>query len=364
MSIRSIVLPGFIIGLLLLLVALASAQQATAVPSPAVPAPTPLGRLVNVEGHLTHINCSGKGSPTVILEAGAGGFSFDWGLVQPDIAKFTRVCSYDRAGSAWSELGPQPRTIKQKVHDLHALLVSAKVKGPYVLASHSGGGYIIREYQAAFPKEVVGMVLAESGHENSLFLINGKLVRMPELSKGRPVPEARIEMKDSEKTIAPDVLKQIEKSMELFGPPTNDPPYNKLPANIQQIRLWALAQPTHLLADNDPFEGEEMAALYAERRKQEYPLGNLPLIVLHREIGGYKPVPKMITAEQVHQLEAERLALNQEMVNLSRNSAHIIARNSTHDIHLDRPELVVDAIHQVVEAARHHGSVKHDEVVK
>ena len=211
---------------------------------------------------------------------------------------------------------------------------------------------------------VVGLVLAECGHENSLFLINGKLVRMPERSEGRPIAEARSEMKNSERTIAPDVLQQIEKQLQLFGPPTIEPPYNKLSRDVQQIRLWALAQPAHLLADNNPFEGEEMAAMYNERRSREYPLGDLPLIVLHREVGGYKPIPKMISPEQVRQLEEERVALNRGLVSLSRNSAHIIARNSTHDIHLDRPELVIAAIRQVFNAARHHKSVKHDEIVE
>lgn len=344
---------------LLLLPASTSAQQPSA-----SPAPTPLGRMVSVDGHQMHINCTGKGIPTVILEAGTGAFSFDWNLVQPEVAKFTRVCSYDRAGMAWSEVGPQPRTIKQKVYELHTLLMNAKISGPYVLVGHSGGGYIIRQFQAKYPSEVAGMVLAECGHEDSLFLINGRLVRMPELSKGRPIPEPRSEMKESERTIAPDVLQQIEKQSKLFGPPAIDPPYDKLPPNVQQIRLWALAQPAHLLADNNPFEGEEMAAMDSERRSRPYPLGDLPLIVLHREVGGYKPIPKMIGPEQVKQLEEERVSLNRELVSLSRNSAHVIAKNSTHDIQLDRPELVVDAIRQVFEAARHHKSVKHDEVVE
>src|ERR1041385_3703583 len=356
---RRFILHGAFILWLLLQPASSSAQQPSA-----SPAPTPLGRLVSVDSHLMHINCTGKGSPTVILEAGTGAFSFDSGLVQPEVSKFTRVCSYDRAGMAWSEMGPQPRTIRQKVYELHTLLMNAKISGPYVLVGHSGGGYIIRQFQARYPNEVVGMVLAECGHENSLFLINGKLVRMPELSKGRPIPEARSEMKDSERTIAPDVLQEIEKQLQMFGPPTIDPPYNKLPPDIQQIRLWALAQPSHILADNNPFEGEEMAAMYDERRSRQYPLGDLPLIVLHREVGGHKPIPKMISPEQVKQLEEERVSLTRVLVSLSRNSAHIIARNSTHDIHLDRPELVIAAIHQVFDAARHHKSVKHDEVVE
>jgi pimeloyl-ACP methyl ester carboxylesterase len=311
-----------------------------------------------------HIQSAGEGRPAVILEAGTGAFSFDWSLVQPEVARFTGVCSYDRAGQAWSELGPQPRTIRQRAYELHALLEKASIPPPYVLVGHSGGGYIVRQFQARYPKEVVGMVLAECGHENSLFFINGRLVRMSELSKGKPIPAVRAEMTDAERTIAPGVMKQLEKALQSLGPPAIDPPYNRLPPNIQRIRLWALAQPQHLLADNNPFEGEEMAAMVAERRQRQYPLGDLPLIVLHREIGGYEPIPGQITPEQVKQLERERLLLNHDLAQLSRNSAHVIARNSTHDVHLDRPELVVEAIRQVVEAARHHGSVRHSEVVK
>src|SRR5262249_10819329 len=122
-------------------------------------APKPIGRLVSVDGHLIHINCSGKGTPTVVLEAGAGAFSFDWALVQPKVSTFTRVCSYDRACQAWSELGPQPRTALQKVHELHSLLKAARIPGPYVLVGHSAGGFIARQFQAKYPKEVVGIVL-------------------------------------------------------------------------------------------------------------------------------------------------------------------------------------------------------------
>ena len=362
-SVISVILWGFgAPGLLLFVPTVGRSQQSTA--GSAVAVPLPIGQLVDVDGHRMHINCTGQGKPAVVLESGAGAFSFDWGLVQPQVAKMTRVCSYDRAGSAWSELGPNPRTLKQRVYELHKLLVNAKVPPPYVLVGHSAGGYIARLFQAKYPDEVVGIVLAECGHENSLSFINGKLVRQRELSKGRPVPEARSEMSDADRVIAPEVMKQLEQSLEAMGKPTIDPPYNKLPVNIQQIRLWALAEPKHLLADYNPFEGEEAEAMYEKRLKKQYPLGDLPLIVLHRQDGEYKPAPGAITPEQVKQLDAERLVHNQDLVQLSRNSAHIIATNSTHDIHLDRPELVVDAIDQVVDAVRHHNKVKREELVK
>jgi len=114
------------------------------------------------------------------------------------------------------------------------------------------------------------------------------------------------------------VLEEIEKQSKLFGPPSIEPPFTKLPANIQKLRLWALAQPAHMLSDNNPFEGEEMAAMYDEHRNYEYPLGDLPLVVIHREVGGYKPIPNMISADQVQQLERERLSLNQELASLSK----------------------------------------------
>jgi pimeloyl-ACP methyl ester carboxylesterase len=143
-----------------------------------------------------------------------------------------------------------------------------------------------------------------------------------------------------------------------------EPPKDKLPPAIQKIRLWAVAQPNVWFAAHNPFEAEELAALYAERRKTEYPLGDLPLIVLHRERGGYEPIPGMITPELAKQLKEERAEQTWDLARLSRNSAHIYAKNSGHDIHLDRPELVIDAIRQVVEAVRHQTSVKSSEIVK
>ena len=95
-------------------------------------APPPLGKLYDVGGHNMHLYHTGKatGGPAVVLEAGAGAFSVDWYLVQQEVEKFATVCSYDRAGHAWSELGPRPRTKKQAVYDLHRLLATAGISGP------------------------------------------------------------------------------------------------------------------------------------------------------------------------------------------------------------------------------------------
>jgi hypothetical protein len=104
-------------------------------------APPPLGKLYEVGGHKMHLYQTGNGGgqPAVVLEAGASAFSLDWYLVQQEVAKFATVYSYDRAGHAWSELGPRPYTKKQAAYDLRRLLAKAGVPGPYVLVGHSLG---------------------------------------------------------------------------------------------------------------------------------------------------------------------------------------------------------------------------------
>lgn len=125
------------------------------------PAP---GQLVDVGGYRLHIYCVGQGSPTVILEAAADMMSADWGWIQPEIAKHTRVCAYDRAGMGWSEPGPQPRDARQISTELHALLTNAGIAGPYILVGHSAGGLYVRMYAAQYAEEVIGMVLVDPGH--------------------------------------------------------------------------------------------------------------------------------------------------------------------------------------------------------
>ena len=125
------------------------------------PAP---GQLVDVGGYRLHMYCVGQGSPTVVLEAAADMMSADWGWIQPEIAKQTRVCAYDRAGMGWSEPGPQPRDARQISTELHTLLTNAGIPGPYILVGHSAGGLYVRMYAAQYPEEVIGMVLVDPGH--------------------------------------------------------------------------------------------------------------------------------------------------------------------------------------------------------
>ncbi len=121
------------------------------------------GQLIDVGGHSLHLNCTGSGSPTVVLEPGGGGMSSSFGWIAPAVARDTRVCVYDRAGRGWSEpAGTTPQDGAQIATDLHTLLQRGHVEGPYVLAGHSFGGLYALTFAARYPDEVAGMVLVDS----------------------------------------------------------------------------------------------------------------------------------------------------------------------------------------------------------
>ncbi len=130
--------------------------------------PKPDVNRVDVGGYRLYLQCIGAGSPTVVLEAGLGSPSEVWGLVQPGVARFTRVCAYDRAGVGGSDAGPRPRTSGTIVAALHTLLRRAGVGGPYVLVGHSIGGFHARLYAHRYPREVAGMVLVDASHPDQL----------------------------------------------------------------------------------------------------------------------------------------------------------------------------------------------------
>ena len=125
----------------------------------------PPGQMVDVGGYRLHINCQGEGRPTVVMEAAHSELSLSWDLVQQEVARFTRVCTYDRAGLGWSERSPKPRTASNIVEELHTLLTQAGVELPYVLVGHSIGGLFARLYAHEHRDQVVGMVLVDARHE-------------------------------------------------------------------------------------------------------------------------------------------------------------------------------------------------------
>jgi pimeloyl-ACP methyl ester carboxylesterase len=330
----------------MLLPVMAAAQQRNS-----SPAFTPTGKLVDVGGYRLHLQCTGRGEPTVVLIAGSGDFSFDWSLVQPGVSRFTRVCSYDRAGLAWSDPGPTPRTMRQDAYELHTLLRAARIKAPYVLVGHSIGGLIARVYGERYPKEVAGMVLVDPTHEDTTLLYQGRLVRVRESAKGVAIPPAQTMRSSPPKQPAKEDLDQFEFNQKLFGAPKIEPPFDKLPASVQAARIYFLSQRPRAAAGPD-FWAEELQAMYLARAKTSFRFGNIPLVVLIPKSDVGDP-PSGISADEWKRVNEEKRQQKVELTNLSHNSKLIIAEKSGHHIQLDEPQVVTEAIHSVIDVARH-----------
>jgi len=307
-------------------------------------APTAPGRLVELDGHRLHVNCSGKGRPTVVVENGLGDFSFDWVLVQTRVARFTRICTYDRAGYAWSDPGPKPRTFAQINLELRDALAKLGKKGPYVLVGHSYGGPVIRNFAIAYPHDVAGMVQVDAAFEGMRVGIGGgKTMQLGEDAKGRDIPATREKMTDADKLVLPPGFVPPD-------PPPLDPLYKVLPEADQKLQLWAQS-----LIEMQDAEGSQMewSGEYFARwlkSSQAGSLGAIPLVVLTRAEGGYGNDQDVPAA----QLEKERKEGQAMLVKLSTNSKQVIV-NSGHNMDLEAPEAVTAAIREVVEAVRKHG---------
>ncbi|HEX8287848.1 MAG TPA: alpha/beta hydrolase [Pyrinomonadaceae bacterium] len=277
------------------------------------PAP---GSMVDVGGYNLHLYCTGEGKQTVVLEAGLGGGVLDWSVVQPEIAKFTRVCSYDHAGAGWSEQGPDPRNSGQIVKELHILLENAGLQPPFVLVGHSLGGANVQLYASQYPDEVAGVVLVDSSHENQF------------LRKELPAHSSVYSL--LMKGLAPvGVLRLLYK---LKQPSENISP--DLASNLAAV--YSRTGHTFSVAD----EFSNMAKSMEQLRQTPMRLVDKPLIVLTHG----KPQDNK-NAERAWQ------ELQSELASRSSNGKLIIASESGHYIQFDEPALVVDAIRRVLNSA-------------
>jgi len=311
---------------------------------PPFPAP---GKLIDVGGWKLHLNCSGTRdalSPLVVLEPGIGDFSVEWSLVQPVIAKTARVCSYDRGGDGWSEMGPHPRTFKQIVYELHTLLDRAGEKPPYVMVGQSYGGWLVRTYRSAYPTEVAGIVLVDAGTDDpERIMPDGSVGRASMLAKGVPIPPIKTSGPLRIEEIPSNALGAMRAGIAKTQPHANDPPRDKLPPEAKQMRSWALGQIGHIAAGVNPVEVEEIALLRKERLDTPQVYGDMPLIVITRGI------PE--SDETAAGIEDRRQS-HKAIASASRRGRWLIAEKSGHHVQIEQPDVVVTAIHDVLGAAR------------
>jgi pimeloyl-ACP methyl ester carboxylesterase len=311
----------------------AKAELATKYPAP--------GKLVDVGGYRLHINCQGTavaGPPTVVMESGNGNFSLNWGQIPREVAKFTQVCTYDRAGLGWSDRSPRPRTVHNLIEDLHTLLARSGVEPPYVLVGHSLGGMLIRLYAHEHPDQVAGMVLVDSSHEE-------QMLRTPEALR-------RVAQR------ADKLLNGILRLMRLLiasGTLALAPRLFPRQMSIMVAREDRDAFRAVVSADpkNLATMQEEIAVaadhFTAVRAAHITSLGDIPLIVLSHD--KQQPMPGL-SAGDIREFEQTFQQMQVELAAQSSNGKRIVAEKSGHYIQLDQPELVIDAIREVVEAAR------------
>lgn len=278
------------------------------------------GRLVEVRGKMMHIDCTGTGSPTVIFESGLGDSYISWRQVQPEIANFTRVCSYDRAGLGYSDPSPEPRTSKVIAQQLHELLRAAQVSSPYVLVGHSMGGYNVRLYAALYPTDVVGMVLVDASHPDQENRFPPELKKM----EGRWHFEAAF--------LAAAMPLGIPR---LMGMCDEDARSRAADCNFDSAR--------EAVRESRAFQ--ESAAQAAATG----PFGDIPLAVLSHDPN--KPSSEM-PADLARAVNSEWEKMQEELAHLSTRGTQSIAPNSGHYIQSDRPEMVIHAVQSVVNQAR------------
>jgi pimeloyl-ACP methyl ester carboxylesterase len=293
-----------------------------------------IGRSVDIGGRKLNIYCSGEGSPTVILDSGHGAPGYSWVFVQGEIAKFTRTCWYDRAGYGWSDPGPYPRSSVATANDLHALSRAAALPLPYVLVGASLGGFNVRVYNHLYPEDVAGMVLVDSAHEDE-----GD--RIPRYRGTHPPPYLRRPI-----SILAQVLCRIGLLRLLMSPPRIGP----LPRGIAP-RNWA----TVLGLGSEPrMAAESFKEWWGESAEQARAAGGLdnrPLVVLTAG------KPGRLFSDPVRAREAEEdvqtwIELQGQLARLSTRGRQVVVKNSSHMIQYDAPEVVIDAVRELVKEVR------------
>jgi pimeloyl-ACP methyl ester carboxylesterase len=315
---------------------------------PSSPEPAPLGKMVDLGGYRIHLDCTGSGKQTVVLSPGGGDFSFVWYLVQQQIQASARVCSYDRAGSAWSDPGPQPLTLRQEAYELELALKLSGEKGPYILAGHSWGGLVVLTFAEGYPEETSGVILVDAPSPDATLGYYGKLVRVRDLAK-RTVPP--VQTMQSSPPI-PTTEEERKQALKYKSHKIN-PPFDRLPPEIQKLQLWAQMLPPQIAqSEKDDYTPEEFQLLY-EIQQFGHPLGDKPLITM---IGMQEAEdrPSTMSIEQWHALHQEKIEQKRAFQTLSTNSKVVEVQDAGHAIHLEDPGAVVSAIREVMYAARHH----------
>ena len=292
----------------------------------------PPGKLVDIGGRRMHIDCLGAGTPVVVLEPGSGQFSVLVRGLQRRVATFTRVCSYDRAGYAWSDPAPNGRAFEARAEDLDKLLAAADIQGPYVIVASSYGGLLARTFAGQHPDKIAGMVLVDAAEEkilaDNLILLTGASASRQTIATLAEFGLGRLQVGR--------VIDQARKDGRLPELQPND---------IEEVAaLTARPQAFRVASD----EGAAYALMSAAQRQPGGfgSLGDKPLIVLRHGL------PFSGINASLAPLEAGWTEAQERLAHVSTNSRLVVATNNGHDIAVENPALVAGIVADVVAAVR------------
>jgi pimeloyl-ACP methyl ester carboxylesterase len=284
----------------------------------------PPGQLADVGGGRLHILAEGAGSPAVVIVPALGSSVLEWIRVQRAAAGETAVCVVDRAGIGWSDPPRGPVTIDGMARDLHALLGAAGIAPPYVIAGQSMGGIVARRFQAAYPDEVAGMLLVDSSHEDQARRFGWRDGSWPNIKRAA-ARQARIL---GARRLAANLGRVDGLDAESLARET-------VPEYAGAARMISLSSRERNIVVRE-------ILLMARSQAQPQDLGTLPLTVITAASPERREWPSWRLWEQ----------MQEEFAALSAGATHIFAINAGHHVHLDDPELVAQAIRDLVGRAR------------
>ena len=302
------------------------------------------GNLVAANGTRLNFYCMGSGAPAVVFDSGWEDWAPVWTIVQPQVAKSTRACSYDRAGAGFSDAGAMPRSSVQIADELHAALHNAGIKGPYVLVGHAFGGDNVRTFAARYTAETAGLVLVEAdvGGPNEH---RGDLERIAELREcrdavaaGKPLPPLPARPGRPPRSCAQQFFRGLPESM--WSPELN-------------ARLLELAQSKVALYDAFISEMEQMPADEAYLQRHTHSLGSRPIRVLSTGYHGVHtldPTRKLTAEQQQYQDGVARAQA--AWLELSSNAKQLFTDQSSEYLPFDQPDFVIAAIREVYDESR------------
>jgi len=299
------------------------------------------GQLVDAGGFRLNLYCMGRGTPTVVFDSGWGDWAPAWSKVQPQVAKWTRACSFDRAGTGFSEPGPMPRTSVRIAAELRTALHHAGVAGPYILVGSAFGGNNLRTFADLYMSEVAGLVMVDADADDV-----GPKAMQEEAHRGHAsIPS---DLRDCRDALAGKKPNQTCAEQFFFRGLPEAEWSAELNATVLEIARTKLA-----MYDAYASEMEQTPAGEAWLQQHRRSFGSRPIRVLTSGNHGVGHLDKKPPDTPKHlEYEQQNTAAQARWLELSSNARQIFARDSSEYIQFDKPQIVIDAIREVYDDVR------------